>query len=568
MLSAQAPLLLLAGSAATAAAQCTKERFETMIAGNEAASVRDVTPVAAGGTFGPPTKAFPAPAKNLSALCSVTVNVKSSASSSYNFGLFLPDSGWNERFLTTGNGGFGGGINWVDMNIFAHHGFATMSTDTGHNATAFDATWGLNQPEKLIDWGSRAMHGSIELAKTMVASYYGGSSSNSTAAEAVATIKYSYYASCSTGGRQGLKEIQHHPESFDGIVVGAPAWWTTHLAAFTLQAPLYNFPENASHHVGQPLIKTITSEILKQCDGQDGLEDGIISDTFGCNFNYDKLLCADEAGNAGASASAANQTDCLTPEQVQTVYKVYNEWREDNGSTLVFPGLPLGADPSGMLLSFSGLGRGLWENWVYNDSNWDYTKFTYADVLEADRVDPGDAAADDFDMAAYRARGGKIIMYHGMADLGIPTGSSRVFYDNVHQAMGGGGGADGAEKEEEKEEVDLTDFYRFFLIPGMGHCNSGPGPWYIAGGSQDLPNITHSVPGHEDAEHDVVLAMMRWVEEDQAPEQLIGTKFVGDDGAKGIESQRPICMYPKRARYIGTSKEDVNKPESWECPKE
>lgn len=332
------------------------------------------------------------------------------------------------------------------------------------------------------------------------------------------------------------------------------------MAAFTLQAPLYNFPENASYHVRQAQVETVKAEMLKQCDPQDGVEDGIISDTFGCKFDYDKLLCAE---------GATNKTSCLTPDQVQTVHKVFNEWREDNGSTLVFPGLPLGADPSGMLGSFNGLGRGLFENWVYNDSNWDYTKFTYADVLEADRVDPGDAAADDFNMSAYRAKGGKIIMYHGMADLGIPTGSSRVFYDKVHEAMGGAAGAkavDGGAKDG--EEVDLTDFYRFFLIPGMGHCNSGPGPWYIAGGSQDLPGVTYSVPGHEDADHDVVLAMMRWVEEDRAPEQLIGTKFVGDDGAQGIESQRPICLYPKMAQYIGTGKADVNKPESWECPKE
>ncbi|KAK8137050.1 hypothetical protein PG984_004990 [Apiospora sp. TS-2023a] len=509
--------------------------------------------------------AFPTPAKNVSALCAVTVNVKTPENTSYNFGLFLPDSGWNERFLTTGNGGFGGGINWVDMNIFAHHGFATMSTDTGHNATAFDATWGLDQPEKLVNWGTRAMHESIGLAKTMVTSYYGGgsSSSNSTTTAAEKTIKYSYYASCSTGGRQGLKEIQNHPESFDGIVVGAPAWWTTHLAAFTLKAPLYNFPANASYHVSQAQVETVKAEMLKQCDAQDGVVDGVISDTFGCQFDYDKLLCG------ATTTTNNNKTNCLTPAQVQTVRNVFSEWREDNGTTLVFPGLPLGADPSGMLGSFNGLGYGLFQDWVYNDTNWDYTKFTYADVLEADRVDPGDAAADDFDMSAYRAKGGKIIMYHGMADLGIPTGSSKVFYDNVHKAMGGGAdakaeaAADGAEAD-----ADLTDFYRFFLIPGMGHCNSGPGPWYIAGGSQDLPGVTYSVPGHEDAEHDVVLAMMRWVEEDRAPEQLIGTKFVGDDGAKGIESQRPICLYPKMAKYIGSGKEDVNKPESWECPKE
>ncbi len=99
------------------------------------------------------------------------------------------------------------------MGRMAHYGFATMSTDTGHNSSADDASWGLNAPETIIDWGHRAMHGSVTLAKMIVTAYYGG---------AAAGIKFSYYASCSTGGRQGLREIQLHPDSFDGIAVGAP----------------------------------------------------------------------------------------------------------------------------------------------------------------------------------------------------------------------------------------------------------------------------------------------------------------------------------------------------------
>lgn len=116
------------------------------------------------------------------------------------------------------------------MVTFVHYGMASMSTDTGHISFAIDGTWGLHAPEKLDDWGYRAMHGSVVLAKQVIKSYY------------AAPVNYSYYASCSTGGRQGLKEIELHPESFDGLAVGAPAWQYPNLPASTLKQGLYNLP--------------------------------------------------------------------------------------------------------------------------------------------------------------------------------------------------------------------------------------------------------------------------------------------------------------------------------------
>jgi feruloyl esterase len=111
---------------------------------------------------------------------------------------------------------------------FSHYGMASMSTDTGHVSFAVDGTWGFNQPERIKDWGYRAMHGSVVLAKEVIKSYY------------ASNISYSYYASCSTGGRQGLKEIQLHSDSFDGLAVGAPAWEYPNLPASTLKQGLYN----------------------------------------------------------------------------------------------------------------------------------------------------------------------------------------------------------------------------------------------------------------------------------------------------------------------------------------
>ncbi|KAI0835197.1 tannase and feruloyl esterase [Hypoxylon sp. FL0890] len=522
----------LGAGSTVVAVECTTDAFTTILEKHTDATVNFVEAVPQNGSFGQAETdiAFPTNATSLPALCAVGVNVKSSDNSSYNFGLFLPDTTWNERFLATGNGGFGGGINWPDMGMFSQYGFATMSTDTGHISNAVDASWGLNAPESIIDWAHRAMHGSVILAKEIINAYYATSEG----------IKYSYYAGCSTGGRQGLKEIQMYPDSFDGASVGAPAWWTVHLAANTLHLGLSNLPESAPEHIDPSLFPAIVSEIEKQCDPQDGLVDGIVSDPYGCNFDFEELLCT----------SSSETTSCLTPAQLTTIYKFYNAWIDAN-ETYVFPAVTLGSDPGFSIGSdLSPLGFGLFQYWIYNNSDWDYTKFTFSDVQFADSINPGNATADDFDLSPSLERGSKILMYHGAADPLIPTGSSVYYYKKVLQTLIPKG-------------VDVDDFYRFFLIPGMSHCSgSNLAPWYIGGASQSISGATHSVPGYEDANHDVILAMMRWVEEGKAPDQLIATKFVNDTASLGIQRQRPLCPYPKQAKYVSG---DPDEAESWEC---
>jgi feruloyl esterase len=193
---------------------CNPAFFNHILPTNASTLLTDSLP--ANGSFGQAADiAYPTNATNLPALCAVIINVTSSASSSYTFGLFLPDE-WNERFIAVGNGGFSGGINWFSMGAVAPYGFAVVSTNTGHNSTGQDMTWALNNPETKADWGYRAMHGSVVLGKLVTDAYYGGE------------LKYSYYAGCSTGGKQGMKEVQMFPEDFDGVLVGAPAWWSTH----------------------------------------------------------------------------------------------------------------------------------------------------------------------------------------------------------------------------------------------------------------------------------------------------------------------------------------------------
>jgi len=201
--------------------ECAVSTFDKLLPSN--ATVNFATDVPAGGALNYSNPEFPVNDTGLPSLCAVSINVISSNESSFNFGLFLPER-WNNRYIASGNGGFGGGINWNDMESNVLNGFAAVSTDTGHLSGAFDGAWALNKSESIIDWGYRAMHESILMGKQITEAYYNG------------VIQYSYYSGCSTGGRQGLKEIQMFPEDFDGVLAGAPAWWVSHLQPWSLEA--------------------------------------------------------------------------------------------------------------------------------------------------------------------------------------------------------------------------------------------------------------------------------------------------------------------------------------------
>ncbi|KAE8448975.1 hypothetical protein EG329_008771 [Mollisiaceae sp. DMI_Dod_QoI] len=503
------------------------------------ATIASAVAVPANGTWFQPSPPFPNPAVGLPALCAITVNVISSPSSSFNFGLFLPEE-WNSRFMTSGNGGFSGGINWNDMETHALSGFASMSTDTGHTSSIPDASWALHNPETQIDWGYRAMHGSVELAKLLTQKYYGS------------TIKYSYFSSCSTGGRQGLKSLQMFPKDFDGVISAAPAWWTSHLQPWHLAMSLWNLPLDAPHHIPSSIFPTIAAEVMKQCDHQDGLIDGIISNPEGCTFYSEALLCD----------SKTDASKCLTAPQLKTLDKIHSDWVETN-NTFLFPHLSLSSESQ--FGSFMNVDSGVpspmgtvWvTNFLLNLSTTDYdwaTNFDYNIVRKGDALNPGQANADDFDLSPFAARGGKLIHYHGYSDGLIPAGSSVYLHQQILRTLIPKG-------------VSIPESYKFYLIPGLQHCSGslGDAPWYIGGGGQPatLGATTKSVPGFEDARHDVVLALMKWVEEGVAPEEIVATKFVDDVVEKGVKRQRPVCPFPEQAKW--DEKGDPDLADSWSC---
>lgn len=229
----------------------------------------------------------------------------------------------------------------------------------------------------------------------------------------------------------------------------------------------------------------------------------------------------------------------------------------------MFPHLELGSEAQWPFLlggtEPSSYGTQYIQMMVLNDPNWNFTQYDYSIVQLADQRQPGNATAYDYDLSPFYNKGGKLLSYHGMSDALIPTGSSTYFYKQVLSTLGPRG-------------IDLDDFYRFFLVPGMQHCAGTPAnmnaPWYFAGPNQAgslgrSPGAVHSVPGFSDARHDILLALMAWVERGEAPETIVATKYVNDTETGAVVRQRPLCPFPRQAKYVG--KGDPDLPRSWKC---
>lgn len=515
-------------------APCAPETFAALVP--DSAVIESAVAVAEGGSYGEGS-ANPAYSTNptkLPELCAVRAYWPTSDRSGFRFGLFLPTK-WNNRFLAVGNGAFAGGINWLDMGSGVRYGFVTMSTDTGHNSTGIDLTWALNNSDTKMDFGFRALHLSVNLARDMVRSYYGDS------------WEWAYYSGCSTGGRQGLKEAQRYPHSFDGLLIGAPAWWTSHLQPWATKIAKDNLPRGAPNNIPSSLFPVISREAQKQCDSVDGVEDGIISAPGKCQFNLTKIQC----GTPGVDASA-----CLTEAQIQTAKTVYSDYIADG--KFAFPGMEVGSeDLWGVLLGGSEpspLGQDYIKYFLLDDPNWKWQSYNDSIVWIAEAADPGDATADQYTMTDFANRGNKMIMYHGTADGLIPLRSSTYLYEQVSKAMGG--------------TAAVQEWFRYFEVPGMGHCGGTPvgAPWYFGTGNQaaSLGTAVYSTPGFEDARHDALLALIDWVEKGKAVDSLIATTWkTSNDPSSGVLRQRPLCPFPQVAKL--TSGEDEKKAESWTC---
>jgi feruloyl esterase len=473
------------------------------------ASVTSASDVAA-GHFRPPGSDN---VLDTPAFCRVVAIAKPTSDSAINFEVWIPaGERWNHDSLGVGNGGYNGVIQYTEFVDALDRGFAAASTDTGH--TGADLMFATGHAEKIVDWGYRAVHVMTESAKLIIREYSGG------------LPEHSFFMGCSTGGHQALSEVQRFPADYDGVVAGDPGNNRVHLNVGFLWAFAATHDASGNTILPSSKLPLINKAAIDACDAEDGVKEGIISDPQACHFDPGILLC-----------KGKEDDKCLTAAQVSAVRKIYEGPKNPRTGEQIIAGYSPGSEsPEGdtwthgwrtyitdrkepMRLDF-------WKYWVFNDSSWDWRKFDYDhDVAYAD-AKLAAVNASSLDLDAFRSRGGKVIMYSGWADPIGPPLDAIDYYKRVEKATGG----------QQKTE----SFFRLFMVPGMAHCGGGPGPSFFGGfgPAASQPRMKR------DPEHDVLSALVQWVERGLAPDHVV-VAHVTDSK---LDNTRQLCPYPKVAR--------------------
>jgi hypothetical protein len=477
------------------------------------------------GKFSPP---YGSPVDNLPAFCRVAGVIRPTSDSYIRFEVWMPAADWNGKLLSVGNGGFAGSIGFRSMADSLRRGYATAATDTGHEGDAEDATWAFQHPEKVTDFGYRGLHATTQNAKSLIEAFY------------IRQPQHSYFDSCSDGGREALMEAQRFPDDFDGILAGAPAYFWTRLLGSGIDIMQAEYGRNPAGYIPAAKIPAIAAGALAACDALDGVKDGIISDPLRCHFDPAVLLCKD-----------TDSRSCLTAPQVASAKRIYGGQVNSPGKQ-VFPGLMPGAEdgPGGWVNWITGQAPGTAASQVYVENYFRYMVFGDGtwNILTANAETSEKAAeektaqalnATDPDLRRFQARGGKLILYHGWNDAAIPPSGTIEYYKSVIATMG---------------SPVAESFVRLYMVPGMQHCTSGPGPNSF--GQLGLTTAKGSEYGMYDA-------LEQWVEKSAAPAEVIATKYIGDDSAKGVQITRPLCPYPQTAKYKGAG--DTNDSANFVC---
>ncbi len=424
-----------------------------------------------------------------------------------NFALAIPDK-WNGDFLMQGGGG-GNGVVFPPLALTAAgdtpglvRGFAVVSTDTGHTSHRgpFDFDF-MKDQQAYLDFAYLANAQVAALAKQLIAQYYGKPAA------------YSYFVGCSTGGREGMILSQRYPGTFDGIISGDPAMRTglSNLAIGRWIPVAFNqiAPKDA---VEKPIIaqaitdgdrKLLMDSLLKQCDAQDGVADGMISDPLACDFDPAVLICKE------------GKTDsCLASEKVAAIKKAIGG-PKTAGGTQVYPGFlyDTGISASSPIRGILSPGPGIFGP-ATTAMHVDVEKEALADVQPL--VD-----SMSTNLTTFSAHRGKLIFYHGDSDPWFSPLDTLNYYKDMAAANGG---------------LDaVSKWTQFYFVPGMGHCGGGPGL----------------------DQFDFLGAMVNWVEKGIVPRSVMAT------GKAYPGRSRPLCPYPKHAHYKGQG--DTEDANNFEC---
>jgi feruloyl esterase len=504
-----------------------------------AASITLAQSITAGAFAGPPApfsgQDMTVFYKSLPAFCRVVAVAKPSADSEIKLEVWMPASGWNGKLQGIGNGGFAGLIDYPQLGSSMSQGYAATATDAGHTGSPIAASWALGHPEKVADFGHRGIHEMTRVAKALVRAFYGKEAQRS------------YFAACSDGGREALMEAQRYPADYDGILAGAPAnYWTPLLS--TAVADTQALTLDPASFIPQAKIPAIAAAVLAACDALDGVRDGILNDPRQCHFDPMSMQC-----KTGADKNGEESDKCLTAAQAVALKKIYaGPGASDEHVHAYMPGYLPGAEdgpggwglwitgpaPAKSLMAFFGLG--FFSNMVYEKSDWDYKTFNLEAGLKAAEEKTASALdAADPDLKAFQARGGKLILYHGWNDPAISALNTVHYYDSVVGKMG---------------QRDVDAFARLYMVPGMQHCDSGPGATSFG----QAGSMTEG-----DAQHSVHAALEAWVEKNAAPSTIIATKYGTGEQGHQVTMTRPLCAYPQTAKYKGSG--DTNDAGSFTC---
>jgi len=451
------------------------------------------------------------------------------------FELLLPEK-WSGKFVMGGGGGFVGSVINLALSYGAlQSGYATVGTDTGHQGHPLDASWALNNMERIVNFGHQAVHRTAVTAKALTKAYY------------QQEIERNYFIGCSRGGGQALMEAQRYPDDFEGIVAGAPAYnWTKGLAAGAIQImqAMYPDPNNLQQAVvGPKEQQLIESSYLDKCDAMDGIEDGILNDPRACKFDVESLLCQGKKTDA-----------CLTKEQISAVKAIYDGPKDKQGE--LFYGLPFGGEtsPGGWPrwltggLKFQsdvnefqggievgdypapivpnahfGFGNGIMKYFVYHDPDWTYENYNFDSFRDDTELVGETLNATNPDLSAFRERGGKLIMFTGWSDAAITALGTIGYYDEVIA-----------------HDKTAANDVRLFMMPGVEHCFDGPGPSWV----------------------NWLEVLDKWVDKGKAPDE-VAAYFV--DKKMQAAGSRMLCAYPQIAKYDG--KGDPRDVSSFRCVK-
>jgi len=424
------------------------------------------------------------------------------------FELKLPLSGdWNQKFFFYACGAFCGTVFGDACNLGLSRGYASVTGNGGHDsAWGFDGVWAANAPELQEDFGWRSNHVVTLIAKAITTHYYGKS------------IKHSYMGGGSKGGQAVLMEAQRFPEDFDGLMPSAPVYdytgRNTSAAAWFAQA----FSDGQGGSVlTAAAAQAVHKSVLEHCGAQAGVDEELVTDPPSCKWQPEMIACH----------SPSSSADCLNAKQVAAVRRVMTPVTNSKGEVLyAYPYIP-GTETMWAGWNYFGSPRpGITPRLANLELPGQYIKYladekirANADALTFDfDRDPSTLArarkiydATSFDLRAFQARGGKLLLWHGWADGAIMATSSIGYYEGVMKFMGG--------------RKQTEDFFRLFLVPGVHHSGGGPGF----------------------TEFDFMTALENWVEKGQAPDKLIAGKL-----SNGIvERTRPVFPYPILARYSG-----------------